>query len=107
MRSSTKTLDRTLKDIMDSPLLFGGKVILFGGEFCQVLLVVLRGSRVEIISTSLVSSYLWPKMENLRFSINMRTRSDILFSDFLLCIGNGEEPTTNEDMIKIPNEILF
>ena len=45
-------------------------------------------------------------MENLRLSINMRTRFDIILSDFLLHVGNGEEPTTNEDMIKIPNEIL-
>ena len=45
-------------------------------------------------------------MENLRLSINMRTHFDIILSDFLLHVGNGEEPTTNEDMIKIPNEML-
>ena len=39
-RWAIETINMTLKDIMDSPLLFGGKVIVFGGDFCQVLPVV-------------------------------------------------------------------
>ena len=39
-RWAIETINRTLKDIMDSPLLFGGKVIILGGDFRQVLPVV-------------------------------------------------------------------
>ena len=33
-----ETIDKTLKDIMDSQLLFGGNVIVFGEDISQVLL---------------------------------------------------------------------
>lgn len=36
----------------------------------------------------------------------MRAASDSAFSDFLLRIGNGEEPTTGEEMVEIPSEML-
>ena len=106
-RGAIETLDRTLKYIMDSQLLFGRKVIVFGGDFHQVLLVVRLGTKAKSINASLVRSYLWPKMEKLRLSINIRACSDPICSGFLLRVKNGEEPTTNKDMIKIPNEMLI
>ncbi|XP_077242514.1 ATP-dependent DNA helicase pfh1-like [Tasmannia lanceolata] len=47
-----EALDRTLQDIMESSLPFGGKVIVFGGDFRQVLLVVLRATQEETVNTS-------------------------------------------------------
>jgi ATP-dependent DNA helicase PIF1 len=44
-----EAFDRTLKDIMEVDSPFGGKVIIFGGEFHQVLPVVLNGSSLEMI----------------------------------------------------------
>lgn len=43
-RQAIEALDRTLQDIIGCPLPFGGKVMLFGGDFCQVLPVVARGT---------------------------------------------------------------
>lgn len=51
-------------------------------------------------------SYLWPKMEKLRLTTNMRALSNTIFSDFLLHVRNGDELITNEDMIEIPNELI-
>jgi ATP-dependent DNA helicase PIF1 len=43
---AVEALDNSLRDIMDLPELpFGGKTIVFGGDFRQVLPVVRRGSR--------------------------------------------------------------
>jgi hypothetical protein len=39
-RQSVKTLDRSLMDIMGCEVPFGGKVMVFGGDFRQVLPVV-------------------------------------------------------------------
>jgi ATP-dependent DNA helicase PIF1 len=39
-RQSVETLDRSLQDIMGCELPFGGKVMVFGGNFRQVLSVV-------------------------------------------------------------------
>ena len=72
---------------------FGGKVMLFGGDFRQVLPVVPKSTRAEIVNASLVKSYLWPLMEKIQFTRNMRARTDPTFSDFLLRVGNGDEPT--------------
>lgn len=103
-RFAIETLDRTLKDIMNNNVSFGGKVIVFGGDFRQVLPVVPKGTKEETINTSLVSSYLWPKMEKIKLTRNMRARSDHGFSEFLLQVGNGDEPADNEDNIVIPKK---
>ena len=44
-RQCVETLDRSLQDIMECGLPFGGKVMVFGGDFRQVLPVVTRGTR--------------------------------------------------------------
>ena len=44
-----KSLDGTFKDIMEVNLPFGGKVLILGGDFNQVLPVVPKGTKVEMI----------------------------------------------------------
>ena len=44
-RFAIEMVDRNLRDIMDSTENFGGKVIVFGGDFRQVLPVVPHGTR--------------------------------------------------------------
>ena len=44
-------------------------------------------------------------MKNLILTTNMHAYFDTIFNDFLLHVGNGDEPIINEDMIKIPNEM--
>lgn len=57
-----ETLEKSLRDIMsssnyrDSP--FGEKVIVFGGDFRQILPFIPRGSRSEIMNATINSSYL-------------------------------------------------
>ena len=60
-REAVETLDRTLQDIMGSSAPFGGKVMVFGGDFRQVLPVVPRGTRAHITDATLQHSYLWGK----------------------------------------------
>ena len=58
-RQGVEELDNNLRDIMDRPeLSFGGKTMVFGGDFRQVLLVVRRGSRAQVVGASLWMSYL-------------------------------------------------
>ena len=86
---------------------FGGKVMLFGGDFRQVLPVVPKSTRAEIVNASLVKSYLWPLMEKIQFTRNMRARTDPTFSDFLLRVGNGDEPTIRENLILLPEQLTI
>ncbi|XP_016462004.2 uncharacterized protein LOC107785256 [Nicotiana tabacum] len=85
---------------------FGGKVMVFGGDFCQVLQVVPKSTRDETVNTSLVKSYLWNKIKKIQLIRNMRARADPTFSNFLLRIGNGEEPTIRDDMVLLPENLI-
>ncbi|KAF5481877.1 hypothetical protein F2P56_002491, partial [Juglans regia] len=96
-----------LRDITDSRLPFGGKIIVFGGDFRQVLPVIRKGTRQEEVNASLASSYLWSTLTKIRLSENMRARFDPNFSNYLLQVGNGTTPITIENKIKIPNEMLI
>ena len=57
-----EALDQSLRDIItnksSSNQIFGGKVIVFGGDFRQILPVIPRGSRSDIINATINSSYL-------------------------------------------------
>ena len=88
-----ETLDKSLQDIMESRLPFGGKVVVFGGDFRQVLPIVTRGTRAQITDATLLRSYLWDKTRKIRLTCNMRAQSDPWFSEYLLSIGNGTEET--------------
>ena len=66
-RQSVKALDNSLRDIMDRPELpFEGKTLVFGGYFRQVLPIVRRGSRAQVVGASLRMSYLWDSMRHLK-----------------------------------------
>ncbi|KAF7835684.1 uncharacterized protein G2W53_010543 [Senna tora] len=97
-------LDRTLRDIMKSqnPELsqhtFGGKVIVFGGDFRQILPVIPRASRQDIVLVSLNASYLRSSCKVLSLTKNMRlatgnrveeNESIARFAEWILKIGDG------------------
>ena len=63
-RHAFEAVDRTLRDLMKAvdPLLeekpFGRKVVVFGGDFRQILPVVIKGSREDIVGFYLQRSIL-------------------------------------------------
>ncbi|XP_071728382.1 uncharacterized protein [Rutidosis leptorrhynchoides] len=80
-RICVETMDRSFRDIcrtinpdnIDKP--FGGKVVVFGGDFRQVLPVITQGKREDIVNASLNSSYIWDHVTVLKLTINMRLSS--------------------------------
>nr|XP_027091801.1 uncharacterized protein LOC113712521 [Coffea arabica] len=106
-KSLIEAVDRLLQDLMDSNALFGSKVIVFGGDFRQVLPVIPKGTKSEFIYASIVKSYIWPHLHKLQLTENMRARDDPEFIEYLLRVGNGTEPTVNNDCIQIPPSMLI
>ncbi|XP_006282156.2 ATP-dependent DNA helicase PIF1 [Capsella rubella] len=116
-----ENLDRSLSDIMkntdNKP--FGGKVVVFGGDFRQVLPVISGAGRAQIVLAALNSSYLWEHIKVLTLTKNMRLMSEDLsesaardikaFSDWILAVGEGKvaEPNDGEALIDIPEEFLI
>ena len=123
-RHCFEALDRSLKDIMNphipnsAELPFGGKTIVFGGDFRQILPVVPGGSRSDIVFASISSSYLWKHCHILTLTKNMRLQSNSSsanleqiteFAEWILKVGDGKlaEPNDGETEIEIPNEFLI
>ena len=64
-RRALESLDRTFKNIMEVNLPFSGKVLILGGDFHQVLSVVPKGIKVEMIDVCIVKSPLWKDVKVL------------------------------------------
>ena len=105
-RQAVETLDRTLQDITGCNQLFGGKVMLFGGDFRQVLPVVPRGTRAQITDATLRRSYIWNSLCRVRLTQNMHAKNDTWFADYLLRIGNGTEETFGDDYVQFLDDIV-
>ncbi|KAK6160522.1 hypothetical protein DH2020_003903 [Rehmannia glutinosa] len=54
---------------------FGGKTVVFGGDFRQILPVVPKGTRQDIVNATINSSHLWDYITVLRLTKNMRLQS--------------------------------
>ncbi|XP_022180453.1 uncharacterized protein LOC111040747 [Myzus persicae] len=97
-------VDRLLRDVMGSELPFGGKPMLFSGDFRQILPVVRRGSRADIVMSSIKHNSLWRGMECFNLVRNVRADNDARFAAWLLQLGNGRLPAVDgvPDTVQIP-----
>lgn len=96
--------DRTFRDICNDDRPFGGRTVIFGGDFQQILPVVVRGSREDIVGACLQRSTLWEHIEILRLTQNMRLRNDPSSADFaqwLLDVGHGRN-SDDDGKVKLP-----
>ena len=105
-------IDSELRDIMRMPdMPFGGKVMVLGGDYRQVLPVIPRATRLQIVRKSLKSSPLSQHFQTIALTRNMRARpEEIDFARWLLDMGNGDLPRpTNpksEYSIALPSQCV-
>lgn len=77
-RLAFEAFDRTMRDIMSnvvdgaSDLPFGGKTVVLGGDFRQILLVVPKRGRADIVHACVNSSMLWRRCRVLKLTKNTR-----------------------------------
>ncbi|XP_028775968.1 uncharacterized protein LOC114732794 [Neltuma alba] len=123
-RHCFEALDRTLRDIIrrnDPNAIgkpFGGKTVVLGGDFRQILPVIPRGGREDIVFATINASYLWNECTVFTLTKNMRLTKghytdDVdavtKFSEWIISVGDGNvdiEPDT-EDVITIPRDLLL
>ena len=100
---ASEAVDRTLRDVLnnaDEP--FGGKVMVFGGDFRQCLPIVPKAGRAQIVSMCVNRSSFWGEVQRLRLFGNFRVEGGNVLpeesrlrhehSTFVLRIGNGTAP---------------
>ncbi|XP_038709423.1 uncharacterized protein LOC120004225 isoform X1 [Tripterygium wilfordii] len=125
-----EALDRSMRDLFNSDenptehMPFGGKIVLLGGDFRQILPVVAKGSRHDTIKACVTQSHLWKHCEifvlyqNMRLSmlgLSDHEKSELdRFGQWLLHIGEGKADTIklNDDeeyptWIRIPDSLLL
>ena len=89
-RYALQLIDRTLRDFLNINLPFGGKIMLLGGDFRQLLPVKGNATRSELVNLSIKLSALWKHFSVLSFTENMRTLpGEAEFAKYLLSVGNG------------------
>lgn len=99
-KKAVEAVDRMLRDIRMVDSTMGGITVLFCGDFRQTLPVVTRGTRADELNACLKRSVLWPEIQKLRLTQNMRVQlggysNSSEFSDMLLEIGEGRSRETN------------
>ncbi|GAB2285927.1 hypothetical protein Dimus_039733 [Dionaea muscipula] len=83
-----EAVDRTLRDMCNCDKPFGGITVVLGRDFRQILPVVPKGLREQIVSASLRRTILWEILNVLTLNVNMRLDpthpANVEFAKFLL-----------------------
>ncbi|XP_056685899.1 uncharacterized protein [Spinacia oleracea] len=128
-RHAFEAVDRTFRDIMQvinpaaKDQVFGGKTVVLGGDFRQILPVIPRKGRAEIVDGSISkSNTLWPHCKVFKLTMNMRLQGTAdqigkqelaQFSQWVLDVGDGKIPAIvmegeeEPNWIEIPDDILL
>ncbi|KAL6540370.1 hypothetical protein OROHE_012141 [Orobanche hederae] len=117
-----EALDKSLRDILSTRYEnsrgrpFGGITMVCGGDSRQILPVIPKGGRDDIVQASLNSSYLWPYFETYELKQNMRLHREgldpeeaekiALFDRWLLQIGDGAlYEDAEQETIRLPSDL--
>jgi ATP-dependent DNA helicase PIF1 len=116
-------LDRTLRDLCGVDKLFGGKVLVIGGDFRQTLPVVRHGQAAECVDACLKRWDRWQCFKVLKLTENVRVRNALAlgggeraaqlrdYAAWLLDMGDGKLPTfpaegempqENDNAVRLP-----
>ena len=92
-RFALDALDVMLRDICSNDIAFGGKIMIFGGDFRQTLPIVKYGGEDQILQACVVSSPLWKLCQHFALTVNMRAKKgEQEFAQFLLDLGSNALP---------------
>ena len=104
-----EALDKTLNDIMkisdNNDTVFRGKIVVFCGDFRQILPMISRRTRSDIVHTTINASYLWSHCHVLKLTKNLRLQSNsdtthatevTNFAKWILQIGDGTLGQAND-----------
>ncbi|CAN0269966.1 unnamed protein product, partial [Scytosiphon promiscuus] len=93
-----EALNITLQDLCNSELPFGGKTILFSGDWRQVAPVLKFGTQTEIVEHAFLSSHLWSQVKRFRLTVSMRDKDDLPYAKTVLAVGEAKiKPVLLED----------
>ena len=107
-----EALNDTLQDITDCKQIFGGKIVICGGDFRQLLPVIRKGTVADVKKACLCRSPLWAQAQVFNLVRNERCRGDDEaenYANWLLQLGNGTLPVWHNtfDVVRLPDDICI
>jgi len=106
-RSYFEAFDEGCKQMMQDPRIFGGKVVVLGGDFRQCCPIKKGATPSQILDITLKRSKLWSSFTTLRLTINMRALAEeVEFKDWVLRLGDGVLQSETPGCIDIPPQCL-
>ena len=104
-------IDNILRHITTKNLPFGGKIIVVGGDFRQLLPVLPGEPRESIVSQCVNKSPLWVHFHYIILDVNMRIiGNNAQHAQWLLDLGDGTLPVAiadNATKVEIPQDMLL
>jgi hypothetical protein len=70
-RRAPEAVDLSMQDIRSDPRPYGGVTVVYGGDFKQILPVVIKGGREQVVGACLQRSRLWQHVRTLNLTQNM------------------------------------
>ena len=86
-----EALDISLRDLRNESL-FGGKTILFSGDWRQISLIVKFGSPSDTVEAAVISSRLWKSVTRMRLTISQRDKRRRTLFSILSCYWRKPPP---------------
>ena len=109
-RYCVEALNRTLQDITRNKNLFGGKTILFSGDWRQIGPVTKGSSSpTDTVDVAFISSHLWNHVQRLRLTISQRDKEDPQYADFVQRVEENKIPLSEvneQPMMPLNNHCL-
>ncbi|XP_055910686.1 uncharacterized protein LOC129945050 [Eupeodes corollae] len=101
-----EAVNRLLKDLRSSSRLMGGVTMVFSGDFRQIMPVIPKGTRADIIKSCVKSSSIWRYVQKLQLKIIMRVKltnntDTSEFASLLLRIGDGKHTFMGPNTIEL------
>ena len=122
-RCTLEAVECSIRDICNMKCLVRGKIVIFGGDFRQVLPVVTKGNRADVVASSISRASFWCYCNIQHLKINMRLMHSNLsheehewlrgFAKWTLNVGNNSVQgysllgVSEPDWIEIPDEFLI
>ncbi|RCN42853.1 hypothetical protein ANCCAN_11189 [Ancylostoma caninum] len=99
-----EAVDLLLQYLMGNTLPFGGKIVVLGRDFRQVLPSIERGGDCDMVDACIKNSNLWRRFWSYRLSTNMRAAdSGASWCDFPMSVGNGNAAEDEHGHIELPS----
>ncbi|XP_071727805.1 uncharacterized protein [Rutidosis leptorrhynchoides] len=102
-----EALDRSLQDILgNTEEFFGGKSVILGGDFKQMLPIQTKGGKSAILGACITTSHLWQRFKVFILAENMRLLRPGLTPSMRFCIPDDENGLANLISFIYPRESL-